>query len=203
MATAKCTIEGEHKRSLEALKDVDMTKVRGMYFLPKSQYSWEEQYIYNSRLALTTETIKSVISTPIYGTKPMVDGIFIKKCVILADALFLDEFIDPFVIKFNGRKYLDIFPHSYVVPCFEPLTRKTRVGFVEVINMSTNALTISELMADEDVFLRLLTIQPDSISINIGVSDIMLENLSWEVNQIGKEFTKKIQDLITYMQSYF
>ena len=77
------------------------------------------------------------------------------------------------------------------------------MGFVEIINMSKNAFTLYGLMADEDLFKQLLTVQPDSISINIGLSDIKMENLSWHQNQISNEYIKRFQELITHMQTYF
>ena len=64
--------------------------------------------------------------------------------------------------------------------------------------MTKNALTLNSLMADEELFKKLLTIQPDSISINIGLSDIKQENLSWHPNQISKEYIKKYLGNIDY-----
>ena len=90
-----------------------------------------------------------------------------------------------------------------MVPSNDPLHRTTSVGFVEIIDKSQNALTFSGLLADHDLFLELLRIQPDSISINIGVSDIKQENLSWHFNQIPTEYVKKFQELITHMTTYF
>ena len=77
------------------------------------------------------------------------------------------------------------------------------MGFVEVINLSKNALTLYGLMADEELFRQLLTVQPDSISINIGISDIKMENLAWQKNQISGEYIKRFQELIIHMQTFF
>ena len=62
--------------------------------------------------------------------------------------------------------------------CNNPLHRQTSVGFIEIINKSKNALTLNGLLADEELFFELLKRQPDSIIINVGMSDIKQENLS-------------------------
>ena len=85
-----------------------------------------------------------------------IDVKFIKKSVILADALFLPEFINPFLIKCKAGTFLDIFPHSYVVPSNDPLHRQTSVGFIEIIDRSQNAFTISSLLSCHDLFLNCL-----------------------------------------------
>ena len=154
-------------------------------------------------IPLTGEKIDSLLIAPTYGQKPQIEPKYIKKCVIMADALFLPEFVNPFLITCQAGTFMNIFPHSYVVTSNDPLHRQTSVGFVEIINKSKNALTLNGLLADEELFFELLKIQPDSISINVGMSDIKQENLSWHPNQIPKEYLKKFQELITHMQTYF
>ncbi len=68
-------------------------------------------------IPLTGEMIDSFFTSPVYGQQPHIDVKFIKKCVIMADALFLPEFINPFLIKCKAGNFLNIFPHTYVVPC--------------------------------------------------------------------------------------
>ena len=46
--------------------------------------------------------------------------------------------------------------------------------------MLNSALTVSRLMAQEDLFRNILELQPAIIAINIGVTDMMIENISWE-----------------------
>ena len=197
------------ERGQHARDSIDMDKIRGMQFIPKTKGSWHHQYIYRSEdrggdvIPLTGEMIDSFLTSPVYGQHPHIDVKFIKKCVIMADALFLPEFINPFLIKCKAGSFFNIFPHSYVVPCNDPLHRQTSVGFVEIIDKSQNALTLGSLLADHELFFELLRIQPDCISINIGLSDIKQENLSWHPNQIPKEYLKKFQELITHMQTYF
>ena len=196
--------QGQHARNL-----IDMEQIRHMQYIPKTKDIWHHQYIYKSEdrggdvIPLTGEMIDSFLSTPVYGRNPHIDVKYIKKCVIMADALFLPEFINPFLIKCKAGIFFNIFPHTYVVPCNDPLVRQTSVGFVEIIDKSQNALTLGSLLANHELFFELLRIQPDCISINIGLSDIKQENLSWHPNQIPKEYLKKFQELITHMQTYF
>ena len=196
--------QGQHARQL-----IDMEQIRHMQYIPKSKDIWHHQYIYRSEdrggdvIPLTGETIDSFLSAPVYGRNPHIDVKYIKKCVIVADALFLEEFISPFLIKCKAGNFFNIFPHMYVVPCNDPLVRQTSVGFVEIINKSMNALTLGSLLANHELFFELLSIQPDSISINIGLSDMKQENISWHSNQIPKEYIKKLQELLTHMQTYF
>ena len=51
---------------------------------------------------------------------------------------------------------------------------------LRVVNKSEKALTIGKLMAQEDLFRTILELQPAVIAINVGVSDMMVENISWE-----------------------
>ena len=203
MATAREEMEAKHRKIFDDLQGMDMEEFKGMTFMPKSPEMWEDQYCYNRKSEMTTETIKSVLFDPYYGRKPQVDPIFVRKSVLLGDATYLEEFVDPLLIICNGKRYYDIFPHTYNVPCNDPLISQTNIGFVEVINLSRNALTISGLMADEDIYKELLTIQPYSISINIGIADVLQENVSWEITQIGKEFSKVVLKFMSFMQSYF
>ena len=109
-------------RSQMARDRIDMGNIRARQFLPRSRESWHNQYMYTSEdrygqvIPLTGEKIDSLLISPVYGQQAHINGRFIKKCVILADALFLPEFINPFLIKCQAGTFLDIFPHSYVVP---------------------------------------------------------------------------------------
>ena len=198
-----------HACGIKARNELDMEKVRLMNYIPKSADAWCDQYHYPSTnssgqpIPLTGDTIDEMLIRPIYGKTPSVNKQSIKKCVILADALYLSEFLDTFLIKCQSGTFLNIFPHCYTVNCNDPLVRQTSVGFVEVINLSKNALTIYGLLADEELFYHLLTIQPDIISINIGISDIKMENLAWQRNQISGEYIKRFQELIIHLQTYF
>ena len=74
---------------------------------------------------------------------------------------------------------------------------------MEIVDRSKNAFTIGSLLADNDLFWELLNIQPDCISISIGVADIKQENISWNFDAIAKEFVIKIEELIAHFLTYF
>ena len=202
---------GNMKEFCEAAKEnVDMARIRRLHFLPKTKEMYETQYIYSCQnfmgnmVPLTGKVIDDLLLTPVYGQSPQVDKGFIKKTVIVGDALFLPEFLQSHLIKSDAGVFLDIFPHQYVVPSNDIfLHKKCSVGFIEVINKSRNAFTIGSLMADNDLLYELLCIQPDCVNFNIGLSDIMLENVSWHPKQISKEFVRMIEELIAKFQTYF
>ena len=123
--------------------------------------------------------------------------------MILGDALLLPEFIDSHLITCKSGQFLNIFPHSYSVKSNEPLFNDTKVAFIRVINLSRNALTINGLMADGELYRQLLNIQPNIISFNVGLSDMMLENVSWHKTQIPGEYIKLFQNLIISFHTYF
>ena len=203
MATAQEDMEAKSRRIFNDLQGMDMEEVKGQRFMPKCPEEWEDQYCYNRRLEMNAETINSILHDPYFGRKPQVEPIFVRKCVLLGDATYLEEFVDPLLINCNGKRYLDTFPHSYLVPYNDPLIGQANIGFVEVINLSKNALTISELMADEDTYRELLAIKRHSISINIGIADVLQENVAWELSQIGKEFSKVVLKFMSHLQNYF
>ena len=136
--------------------------------------------------------------------RTLIDRWCVKKVVLLCDALYLPQFLDSQLITCESGVYLDIFPHSYVVTCSDPLLRKTKIGFVKIINMSSNAVTLNGLMAEEKLLEDIaFTVQPDVISFNIGMSDIKCENLAWNPNQIPKEYIGRFKDLIVSTHKYF
>ena len=196
-------------RCENAMATMDMSIVRGKNFLPKSPEMYKSQYLYNLKdstgnlMPLNGEIIDSLLISPRYGKDPQVNKCYIKKSVIFADALLHSEFLEPHVIKCRAGTFLDIFPHQYVVPCNDPLHNKCAVGFVEIIDKSRNSFTIGSVLDDFDIYHELLNLQPDSININIGLADIMQENISWHADQIPVEFVKKLEKLIYSLQLYF
>ena len=190
-------------------KEMDLATLRSLHFLPKSAEMYQTQYFYPSQdsqgnvLPLTGEMIEYTILTPAYGQAAHVDKKYIKKMVILGDVLFLPEFLAPFLVTCKAGTFLNIFPHTYVVPSNDPIVRQTSVGFIEIINKSKSAFTFGELLSDHELFFDLMMLQPDCISINIGVADIKQENVSWQFSQIPNEFVKRIQDMIGQLQTYF
>ena len=182
-----------HQRGLRAARSCDFEKIREANFIPKSQDSWDSQYLYDvvdrsgNPIPLTGEVIDQLLREPYIGVNtPKLSSDQLQTWVILGDALLLPVFVDPFLITCQSGHFLNIYPHSYGVKSNEPLFNKTKIGFVKVVNMSRNALTINGLMADDDLYLNLLHLQPDVISFNIGLSDMMLENVSWHKSQIPK-----------------
>ena len=73
----------------EAREKVDMAKLRGLQYLPKTKIMWEEQYVYQSQdregnmKPLTGETIEELIVQPVIGKEPQVNKKFVKKFVVL------------------------------------------------------------------------------------------------------------------------
>ena len=57
-------------------------------------------------------------------------------------------------------------------------------------------------MAQEDLFRNILDLQPAVISINIGISDMMVENISWNKNEVPKLYSDKIHELMCYLYTY-
>lgn len=199
-----------HQRGLRAARSCDFEKIREANFIPKSQDSWDSQYLYDvvdrsgNPIPLTGEVIDQLLREPYIGVNtPKLSSDQLQTWVILGDALLLPDFVDPFLISCQSGLFLNIYPHSYGVKSNEPLFNKTKIGFVKVVNMSRNALTINSLMAEDDLYLNLLHLQPDVISFNIGLSDMMLENVSWHKSQIPKEFIKQIKNLIISFHTYF
>ena len=184
-----------HQRGLRAARSCDFEKIREANFIPKSQESWDSQYMYDvvdnsgKPIPLTGEVIDQLLLEPFYGVStPRLSKDQLQSWVILGDALFLPEFMNPFLITCKSGQYLNIYPHAYAVKSNEPMFNKTKIAFVKVINLSRNALTINNLMSDDDLYLNLLHIQPNVISFNVGLSDMMLENVSWHKSQIPKEY---------------
>ena len=108
------------------------------------------------------------------------------------------------LIQCAAGDYLDIFPHSYKVPCSDPMRKKTTIGFVKIINRSMNAVTLNGLMAEERLMEELARgIMPDVICFNIGISDIKQENLAWNPNGIPSAFVTKFKELVATFHVYF
>ena len=68
-----------------------------------------------------------------------------KKCVLLEDAFYLNDFIDKFFYQMSHRYF-------YVI------VRQENVSFVETINMSRRKLTMSDLKQDTELFKDLFQI---------------------------------------------
>ena len=199
-----------HERGLAAIKRVDLEKVKNkMNYIPKCFEAYQNQYPYDSTdeygspLELTSDIIENLVFKQTYGLDPQINRNQVKKCVLLGDALYLDDFIGKFFVKCRESTFLNIFPHSYTVISNDPIVRQARLGFVEVINLSRGKLTMSELKQDENLFKELFNIQPDIISFNVGLSDIMLENFAWRENQVPGKFIENFKELIIYYHTYF
>ena len=86
----------------KAREKVDMAKLRGLHYLPKTKPMWQGQYIYQSQdregnmEPLNAEIIEELIVQPVVGKDPQVHKKFVKKSVVLGDAIFLEEFLEPF-----------------------------------------------------------------------------------------------------------
>ena len=70
------------------------------------------------------------------------------------------------------------------------------------VNNSMLALTISGLMAQEELFREILDLQPSAISINIGVSDMMVENISWNKSDVPKLYFDRVHELMAHLYTY-
>ena len=198
-----------HENGLAAVRRVDLEKVKKMNFIPKCLDAYYNQYPYKSTneyglpVELTGDTIESLIYNETYGSDPQISKKQIKKCVLLGDALYLDDFINKFFIKCRAGTFMSIFPHSYTVISNDPIVRQANVGFVEIINMSRGKLTMSDLKKDDELFKELFHLQPDIISFNVGLSDIMMENFAWQANQVPGQFIEHFKELIIYFHTYF
>ena len=96
---------------------------------------------------------------------------------MLGDVQYLDEHIKSHIIECESGTFLDIWPHKYTVR--DSAGWQVSIGFVRVVNNSKSALTISGLMAQDDLFRNILDLQPAVISINKGIANMMVENISW------------------------
>ena len=78
MAEAVEINENCHERGLSAIRQIDMNKVRGMNYIPKSLDSWHDQYPYacqddlGNPLKLTSELIDSLLIEKVYGSEPQI-----------------------------------------------------------------------------------------------------------------------------------
>ena len=57
-------------------------------------------------------------------------------------------------------------------------------------------------MAQEDLFKNILDLQPAVIAIDIGIADMMVENISWNKNQVPKLYVDKIHELMCFLYTY-
>ena len=203
------SLEKSHQEGLSARHGVNLDRILGLQRLDRTRSYYERQYIYKTtdfagnHIPLTARTIEETIFDPVIGNKPLIQPHFIRNLVLIGDALYLEEFVDPFLIKVNGQLFLDIFPHSYIVSSNDPIVSRVGVGFVRVFNRSRNALTLAGLRSDEELFKELLSLQPDCISMNVGLADIKQENVMWEREQIPGAYVKKYMDLMLQMKLYF
>ena len=209
MAAAKEYDDHCHENGLSAIRRIDLERVKKMNYVPKCLEAYRNQYPYKSTddlglpLELSGDTIDKLIYDETYGSDPQIHKKHIKKCVLLGDALYLDAFIDKFFIKCRAGTFMSIFPHTYTVISNDPIVRQVNVGFVEIINKSMKKLTMSDLKSDTELFRDLFMIQPDIISFNVGLSDIMVENFAWQENQVPGRFVEHFKDLIIYFHTYF
>ena len=137
---------------------------------------------------------------PREGLVPRINIRHIKVLLILGDVHFLDEYIISYIIECESGTFLNIWPQKYTVR--DNAGCQLGIGFVRVVNNSKSALTISGLMAQEDLFRNILDLQPAVISINIGISDMMVENISWNKNEVSKLCSDKIHELMCYLYTY-
>ena len=79
------SLESLRNKCENSRKELDMHKIRGMQFLPKSLNMWQDQYLYPSKdydgnvIPLTGKIIESLLISPRYGTDPQIEKNFIKK----------------------------------------------------------------------------------------------------------------------------
>ena len=209
MAAAKEIDEHCHENGLSAIRRIDLERVKGMNYIPKNLDAYCNQYPYKCiddvgmPLELTGDTIDALLYEKTCGPDPQIFKKHIKKCVILGDALYLDGFIDKFFVKCRSGTYASIFLHTYTVISNDPIVRQVNVGFIEIINKSRKKLTMTDLKTDNELFKDLFMIQPDVISFNVGLSDIMVENFAWQDNQVPGRFVEHFKELIIYFHTYF
>ena len=92
-----------HQRGLRAARSCDFEKIREANFIPKSQDSWDSQYLYDvvdwsgNPIPLTGEVIDQLLREPYIGVNtPKLSSDQLQTWVILGDALLLPDFVDPF-----------------------------------------------------------------------------------------------------------
>ena len=203
--------ETRHANGMRAVKKIDWAELRKKSFIPKSLNSYKYKFYYQTyhdyakrEIPLTGEVIDDMLLRDREWRMPLINRSHIKKIVLLGDALYLPHFMNDHLINCRAGSYLNIYPHSYKVDCTDPMRRSTTIGFVEVINLSRNAVTLNGLMAEEDLMRELAReIMPDIICFNIGIADIKQENLCWNPNGIPSAFIKRFKELVTTFHVYF
>ena len=204
--------EARHANAMQALRNVDWAELRRKSFIPRSLNSFNYKFYYKTydefdrkEIPLTSEVIDDMLlGNSGFRGMPLVNKHHIKKIVFLGDALYLPHFMDEHLIDCRAGKFLNIYPHSYQVDCNDLMRRSTTIGFVEIVNLSRNAVTLNGLMAEEDLLRELAReIRPDIICFNIGLADIKLENLSWNPKGIPSAFIARFKDLVATFHVYF
>ena len=196
-----------HRKALTAVSELKMEKLLTLSYIPRSKETWTSQFFYclpkygeeADPPKLGPEDLEAIL-LPREGLVPRVNVRHIKVLLILGDAHFLDEHINSHLVQCKAGVFLDIWPHKYEVR--DSAGWQLGIGFVRVVNMSEKALTVSKLMAQEDLFRNILELQPAIIAINIGVTDMMIENISWEKNQVPKMYVDKIHELMCFLYTY-
>ena len=203
--------ETRHANGMRAVKNINWAELRKRSFIPRSLDSYQYKYYYQTHDGYSGQDIKltgDVIDDMLLDEKEwrltLVDKSHVKRIVLLGDALYLPAFMNEHLIQCRAGSFLDIYPHSYKVPCSDPLRKSTTIGFVEVINMSRKAVTLNGMMAEEDLMRELAReIMPDIICFNIGLADIKQENLSWNPNGIPSAFIERFKELVARFHVYF
>ena len=110
------SLEQSHQDGLNARHGVDLERILGVQRLERTRSYFERQYSYQTTdfngkyIPLTARVIEETIFDPVIGNKSFIQPHFIRNLVLIGDALYLEEFVDPFLIKVNGQLFLDIFP---------------------------------------------------------------------------------------------
>ena len=196
-----------HRKAMKAVSELKLEKLMALSYLPRSKEAWAGQFFYclpkygeeADPPKLTPGDIESIL-LPREGLVPRVNIRHIKVVLILGDAHFLDIHIKTHLVECEAGVFLDIWPHKYEVR--DNAGWQLSIGFIRIVNNSEKALTIGRLMAQEDLFRNILDLQPAVIAINIGVSDMMVENISWNKNQVPKLYVDKVHELMCLLSKY-
>ena len=148
---------------------------------------------YNYKEPLTSGTIDSL--TVYSNGKQILESRDLKKIFLCGDACFLPEYLDKHLIQAKLGTYLDISPHSYRIR--EWVTRfKINIGFCNIINLSEPGQTFGNVQADEELFHKFILEQPDVVSLNIGLTDIKLDNVSWRHNDLPNMYYRHLSETL-------
>ena len=115
----------------------------------------------------------------------------VQKIMVFGDWIVHCNCFSQFLLRSTVGGYLDIDPHMYIM--HEQFSRmKIPVGFVKIINKSEMALTFNRLRASHDLLDKFIDTQPEVVCINIGLSDMKMENISWCNADLSKTLSQKV-----------